>query len=127
MLVAGISKRYEGSLLIVPPLVLGEQIHNALHVMAFRRLAASSRCAWGEAPWDGRAWCSVHTLSGREPCPLRCTVASYCHRPLGGERPSYTREARGALLLSGASSWLVLLDNRLVMVYQELHCFSSYI
>ena len=40
MLVAGISKRYEGSLLIVPPLVLGEQIHNALHVMAFRRLAA---------------------------------------------------------------------------------------
>ena len=74
----------------------------------------SRGCACGEAPWDGRAWCSVHTLSGREPCPLRCTVASYCHRPLGGERPWRTQEARGALLPSGASSCLVssTLDSR---------------
>ena len=42
MLVAGFFKRYDGSLLIVPPLVLGEQIHDALHVMAFRRLAAGT-------------------------------------------------------------------------------------
>ena len=42
MLVAGFFKRYDGSLLIFPPLVIGEQIHDALHVMTFCRLAAGA-------------------------------------------------------------------------------------
>jgi hypothetical protein len=42
MLVAGFFERYDGSLLVVPPLILTEQIHDALHVVAFRRLATGA-------------------------------------------------------------------------------------
>jgi len=66
MLVAGFFKRYDGSLLIVPPLVLGEQIHDALHVMAFHRLAAGAvlvgKLLGMAVP---SVVSSVHTLSGR--------------------------------------------------------------
>ena len=42
MLVAGFFKIYDGTLVIVPHLVLGEQIRYALQVKAFHRLAAGA-------------------------------------------------------------------------------------
>ena len=111
LLVAGLFKRYDGSLLIVPPLVIGEQIHDALHVMAFRRLAAGTVFRGKLLGMAVPGVVSTLMAFQRDLCPLRCTVAS-CHQPPDGERPLHTREARGGLLLSGASSWLVLLDSR---------------